>query len=278
MPDTPSRFWADWSARQFAELQHSGGAERAIAVLPVAAIEQHGPHLPVSVDTALVDGVIAACLPHLRPELTALFLPTQAVGKSNEHARYAGTLTLSAETLMRVWIELGACVAQAGFRKLVLLNSHGGQITLMEMVARELRVAHDLLVVSSNWFTLPMAPEVAARFTEAEHRFGIHAGDVETSMMLALQPERVDMAQARDFSNTMTARARDYPLLGNGAAKVAWQVQDLNGWGAAGDATLATADKGQAVIADAGRRLADLLHEVDRLPLDTLRSQTVWCP
>lgn len=278
MSSTPSRFWADWSARQFAELQHSGGGERAIAVLPVAAIEQHGPHLPVSVDTALVDGVIAACLPHLRPDLTALFLPTQAVGKSNEHARYAGTLTLSAETLMRVWMELGECVARAGFRKLVLLNSHGGQITLMEMVARELRVAHDLLVVSSNWFTLPMAPEVAARFTEAEHRFGIHAGDVETSMMLALQPERVDMAQARDFSNTMVDRARDYPLLGNGAAKVAWQVQDLNGWGAAGDATLATADKGHAVIADAGLRLADLLHEVDRLPLDTLRSQTVWRP
>jgi creatinine amidohydrolase len=276
MPSTPSRFWADWSARQFAELQRNGGAERAIAVLPLAAIEQHGPHLPVSVDTTLVDGIIAACLPHLKPDLTVLFLPTQAVGKSNEHQLYAGTLTLSAETLMRAWMELGECVAKAGFRKLVLLNSHGGQITLMEMVARELRVAHDLLVVSSNWFTLPMAPEVAARFTEAEHRFGIHAGDVETSMMLALQPDRVDMTQARDFSNTMADRARDYPLLGNGAAKMAWQMQDLNSWGAAGNATLASAEKGQAVIADIGRRLADLLHEVDRLPLDTLRRQTVW--
>lgn len=278
MPHTVSRFWADWSARQFAELQTSGKAEHAIAVLPVAAIEQHGPHLPVSVDTALVDGVIAACLPHLRPDLTALFLPTQAVGKSNEHQAYAGTLTFSADTLMRMWMELGACVARAGFRKLVLLNSHGGQITLMEMVARELRVQQNLLVVSSNWFTLPMAPEVSAHFTQAEHAFGIHAGDVETSMMLALQPERVELAQARDFSNVMAERARDYPLLGSGAAKLAWQMHDLNEWGAAGNASLASAEKGQAVISGAGQRLAELLHEVDRLPLDTLRSQTVWRP
>lgn len=271
-----SRFWSEWSARDFAELASTGAAARAIAVLPIAAIEQHGPHLPVSVDTTLVDGVIAACLPHLRADVTALFLPTQAVGKSNEHARYAGTLTLGADTLRALWMELGACVAAAGVGKLVLLNSHGGQVALMETVARDLRVAHDLIVVSSNWFSLPMAPAVRALFTEEEHRFGIHAGDVETSMMLALAPHTVRMAAARAFGSAMAERARDYPLLGSGAGKVAWQMQDLNAWGAAGDATLATADKGRAVIDDAGRRLADLLHEVDRLAPDTLRPTTAW--
>ncbi len=271
-----SRFWFDWTARDFANLQQGGAAPHAIAVLPVAAIEQHGPHLPVSVDTTLVDGVIAACLAHLPADLIALFLPTQAVGKSNEHARYAGTLTLSADTLRRVWMELGACVARAGIRKLVLLNSHGGQIALMEMVARDLREANDLLVVSTNWFSLPMAPETHQRFSDDEHRFGIHAGDVETSMMLALRPEHVHMAHAQNFSSVMAQRANDYPLLGSGAGKVAWQMQDLNTWGAAGNATLATAEKGHAVLDDAGRQLAALLQEVDRLPLDTLNADTAW--
>ncbi|MBX3608478.1 MAG: creatininase family protein [Hydrogenophaga sp.] len=272
----PSRRWADWTARDFADLQASGRAAQAIAVLPIAAIEQHGPHLPVSVDTTLVDGVIDACLPHLKPDATVLFLPTQAVGKSNEHARYAGTLTLSADTLHAIWMELGACVARAGIGKLVLLNSHGGQVALMETVARDLRVAHSFVVVSTNWFTLPMAPAVRALFTDEEHRFGIHAGDVETSMMLALAPHTVHMDAAREFPNAMAERARDYPLLGSGAGKVAWQAQDLNTWGAAGDATGASAAKGQAVIDDAARQLAALLHEVDRLPPHTVTEQTVW--
>jgi creatinine amidohydrolase len=274
--NSSSRFWTDWSARDFARLHQSGACERAIAVLPVAAVEQHGPHLPVSVDSTLVDGVIAASLAHLPPDLDVLFLPTQQVGKSNEHQRYAGTLTLSAETLMQVWRELGACVARAGIRKLVLFNSHGGQITLMEMVARELRVQHGLLTVSSNWFTLPLAPQTEALFTPQEHRFGIHAGDMETSMMLALCPDTVDMALAQDFSNTMAQRALDYPLLGSGAGKVAWQMQDLNPLGAAGNATLATAAKGQAVVDDAGLQLARLIAEVARLPLTTLCDTTAW--
>jgi creatinine amidohydrolase/Fe(II)-dependent formamide hydrolase-like protein len=156
-----------------------------VAVLPVAAIEQHGPHLPVSVDTSLVEGVIQAALPHLADSLPVLFLPTQQVGKSNEHIRYPGTLTLSAQTLVSVWMELGACVARAGIKKLVLFNSHGGQVSVMDIVARDLRTAHDLIVFSSNWFTLPLGEEVMNLFTPAEHRFGIHAGDMETSMMLA---------------------------------------------------------------------------------------------
>jgi creatinine amidohydrolase len=278
MPQNPSRRWSDWTARDFADLQAQDRAASAIAVLPIAAIEQHGPHLPVSVDTTLVDGVIDACLPHLRADLTTLFLPTQAVGKSNEHSRYAGTLTLSADTLRAIWMELGACVARAGFGKLVLLNSHGGQVALMDTVARDLRVAHDIVVVSTNWFSLPMAPDVHALFTADEHRFGIHAGDVETSMMLALAPHTVHMDRAQAFGSTMEQRTRDFPLLGSGAGKVAWQVQDLNAWGAAGDATRATAAKGRAVIDDAGRQLAALLHEVDRLDPQTITPHTAWAP
>ncbi len=273
----PSHFWADWSSRDFARLSASGQQDSAVAVLPVAAIEQHGPHLPVSVDTTLVDGVIAAALPHLgspQVEQAVLFLPTQAVGKSNEHIAFPGTLSLSAETLMRLWCELGECVARAGFKRLLLLNSHGGQVSVMDIVARDLRVRHGLLVFSSNWFTLPLGDAVNGQFTPEEHRFGIHAGDMETSMMLTLRPQFVDMTQARDFRSTAQDRAERFPILGNGAsAKLGWQMQDYNALGAAGNATLATADKGHAVVEAAGLQLAQLLREVAQVPLSTLNPQ-----
>ena len=270
----PSKFWADLTSRHFSQLAASSVINQAIAVLPVAAIEQHGPHLPVSVDTSLVNGVIEAALPHLPDSLPVLFMPTQQVGKSNEHIRYPGTLTLSAQTLISVWTELGACVARAGIKKLLLFNSHGGQVSVMDIVARDLRTAHDLIVFSSNWYTLPLGEEVMNLFTPAEHRFGIHAGDMETSMMLALREKYVDMKHAQHFHTQAEERAENYPLLGNGTtAKMGWQIQDYNPYGAAGDASLATAAKGQAVINAAGLQLAQLLQEISSLPLSTLTDQ-----
>ena len=266
-----SHFWSDLTSRHFSQLAASPGSGQVVAVLPVAATEQHGPHLPVSVDTTLVDGVIAAALPHLKDTLPVLFMPTQQVGKSNEHIRFAGTLTLSAQTLISVWMELGACVARAGIKKLVLLNSHGGQVSVMDIVARDLRSAHDLIVYSTNWYTLPLGAEVLGLFPPDEHRFGIHAGDMETSMMLALRERYVDMAQARDFKSTAQERAAQYPILGNGSsAKLGWQVQDYNAMGAAGNAAIATAAKGHAILNAAGLQLANLLQEVSALPLTTL--------
>jgi creatinine amidohydrolase len=270
----PSKFWADLSSRHFSQLAASSVINQTVAVLPVAAIEQHGPHLPVSVDTSLVNGVIQAALPHLPATLPVLFMPTQQVGKSTEHIRYPGTLTLSAQTLISVWMELGACVARAGIKKLLLFNSHGGQVSVMDIVARDLRTAHDLIVFSSNWFSLPLGDEVMQLFTPAEHRFGIHAGDMETSMMLALRENHVDMAHAQHFHTQAEERAKTYPLLGNGStAKLGWQVQDYNPFGAAGNATLATAAKGHAVINAAGLQLARLLQEISSLPLSTLTAE-----
>ena len=270
----PSKFWADLTSRHFSQLAASSVINQAIAVLPVAAIEQHGPHLPVSVDTSLVNGVIEAALPHLPDSLPVLFMPTQQVGKSDEHIRYPGTLTLGAQTLISVWTELGACVARAGIKKLLLFNSHGGQVSVMDIVARDLRTAHDLIVFSSNWYTLPLDEEVMNLFAPAEHRFGIHAGDMETSMMLALREKYVDMKHAQHFHTQAEERAKNYPLLGNGTtAKMGWQIQDYNPYGAAGDASLATAAKGHAVINAAGLQLARLLQEISSLPLSTLTEQ-----
>jgi creatinine amidohydrolase len=257
-----SRFWAELGTRDFAALDPAS----TVAVLPLGATEQHGPHLPLGVDTLLADGIVRASLPLLQAELPVLFLPTQQIGLSPEHARFAGTLTLSAETLIRVWKEIGAGVARAGVRKLVLFNAHGGHVGAMDLVARELREAHDLVVYSVSWFNLPLGGG-------EPDRFDVHAGESETAMMLALAPQLVDMAVAKDFPSTSRQRAADYPLLGNGrSAKLGWAMQDYNPEGAAGNAAAATAPQGQALVDAAARQLALLLAEVSRLPLSTLVS------
>jgi creatinine amidohydrolase len=275
MMTLPSRFWADLSTQDFARLMQTGQAARTIAVLPVAATEQHGPHLPLSVDTVLVDGVVAAALAHLPDDLSVLFLPTQAVGLSPEHMRFPGTLTLKAETVIQLWTQLGESVARAGISKLVLLNSHGGQVGVMDIVARDLRARLGLLVYSVNWFNLPLldtqGQDLNALFSADEHRFGIHAGEIETSMMLALNPERVKMDQAKNFRSTSQDRANRFAILGNGkSAKLGWQMQDYNPAGAVGNAAAATAANGHAVVNAAGQSLARLLAEIGQLPPDTL--------
>ena len=277
---TPPRYWADLSTLDFAALQTSGDAARTIAVLPVAATEQHGPHLPLSVDTVLVDGIVAAALPHLTTDAHVLFLPTQAIGLSPEHARFPGTLTLKNETILRLWTDIGESVAASGITKLVLFNAHGGNVSVMDLVARDLRARLGLLVYSVSWFNLPLkdvqGQDVNALFDAAEHRFGIHAGDIETSMMLALDPSHVEMAQAQNFASAARSRSTQFDILGNGkSAKLAWQMQDYNPAGAVGNAANATAAKGQVMVEAAARALAGLLAEIDRLPIDTLAPQPV---
>lgn len=271
------RYWSDLSTADFSTLDK----ERGMAVLPLGATEQHGPHLPLSVDADIVNGVIRAALPHLGPELPVLFLPTQTVGFSPEHARFAGTLTLKADTVLRLWTEIGECVAASGLKKLVLFNAHGGQVGALDLVARDLRDRLGMLVYSVNWFNLPLLDaqggDVNALFSAEEQRFGSHAGDIETSLMLALSPERVRMAQAEYFRSTAQERAQRWPILGNGkSARLGWQMQDLNANGAAGNAAAATADKGRALLEAAGRALAQLLSEIDQLPPDTLRPRTAF--
>jgi creatinine amidohydrolase len=262
-----TRFWADLSTADFASLDPA----TAVAVLPVGATEQHGPHLPLAVDQALVDGIVAAALPRLPSESQVLVLPTQAVGYSPEHAQFPGTLTLPVETVIATWVALGECVARAGVRKLLLFNSHGGQVSLLDIVARELRMRCGLIVYSCSWWNLPLGEQVNGLFSADEHRFGVHAGEIETSLMLALHPERVRMPRAKNFGSTSRERAAQYPILGNGrSAKLAWAMQDYNAEGAAGNAAGATAEKGQALLQAAGQQLALLLQEIARLPLATV--------
>lgn len=270
----PSRRWAEVSARDFALAQRNGLAAQTVAVLPVGAVEQHGPHLPLSVDTALADGILAAALPQVAADVPLLVLPTQSIGLSLEHQDYAGTLGLSPATLLALWTELGACVARAGIRKLLIFNAHGGNVSSMDIVARQLRMQCGLLVYHCSWFNLPQPKGVNEAFSAHEHRFGVHGGETETSMMLHLAPDLVRMPYAQNFASTSEERAQRFPILGNGkSAKLGWAMQDYNPLGAAGNAAAADAQRGQALVEGAATSLAQLLAEMHALPAATVGAQ-----
>jgi len=264
------RFWADYTSKEFAQLDH----ERVIAVLPVGAIEQHGPHLPLAVDAAVADGFAKRLADRLPDHSPVIFLPTQPIGKSDEHLAYAGTLTLSAETLARVWTEIGASVARSGVRKIVLLNSHGGQISTMDIVARELRIQHQMLAFSVNWFGFGLPDGL---YSEDEQLVGIHAGDLETSIMLAMYPDLVDMEKADNFRPLTDTLIRDFEHIRiGGGAKLAWQSHDLNAAGTCGNAALATAEKGEQTIDFVLDKLAAVFDEIDRADLGWLNNTLDW--
>lgn len=263
------RYWSDYTSEAFSRLDR----EQIIAVLPVGATEQHGPHLPLSVDTAIANGIVEATIEKLPASSKALFLPTQAIGKSNEHSRFPGTLTFSAQTLISMWCEIGDCVAASGVKKLVLLNSHGGQISTMDIVARELRIRHGMMVFSVNWFGQGMPEGV---YSDHEMHHGIHAGDMETSVILELHPDLVDMGKAQNFRTLTETFASDFKHISLSGAKPGWQIQDINPHGAAGDASAATAGKGRKTIDFAADRLVELLAEIERAPLAWLDNKTAW--
>lgn len=212
-----------------------------IAILPVAAIEQHGPHLPVGTDMDIALGMLDALRAAAPEDLDLRILPVQAVGKSNEHLFAKGTLTLTAQTALAVWTEIGLSVARAGVRKLVIVNSHGGNADVVSILARELRVQAGMLVGKCSWGSFGV-PE--GLITPAEWEYGLHGGDVETSLMLALAPAGVDMARAPNA----LPDGWPGPVPPVGPASHAWIATDLHPSGVLGDATQATADKGRAII------------------------------
>ena len=262
-----SPWWQDKTPQDIARIAAAGG----VAVLPLAAIEQHGEHLPLSTDLDIALGLLDAALPQLRPELPICVLPALAVGLSLEHSAFAGTLSLSPETALAVVAELGECVAAAGFRRLVLFNSHGGNKAVVDLAALKLRAAHRMLVVRANYFRFTPPADV---LPAAELRHGLHGGALETAMMLHLAPTKVRIEQVADFDALGQRMAAAGTLLGpEGEAGFAWMAQDLNPSGATGNARLANAEMGARLVTHFGQQLARLLHEAYDFDLSCLRDE-----
>jgi creatinine amidohydrolase len=252
----PSKFWAEMSWRDFAAADMS----KVVAVLPVAAIEQHGPHLPVGVDTFINEGYFATAVPRIPNDMPVLILPIQAVGKSNEHIEYPGTLTFSLETVTRAWTEIGDSVARTGCRKLIFMNSHGGNVPVIDVVARELRVRHRMLAVHAAWHRLGYPAEL---FSAQERAHGIHGGEAETSLMLAFKPNTVRMGEAQNFVSAAIGIEQEFRQLRvTQPIGFGWMASDLHPLGTAGDASKATAEKGEACAENGAAAFLDLLRDV----------------
>jgi creatinine amidohydrolase len=254
-------WWTEFSAPDFQAID----PDKTIAMLPIAAIEQHGPHLPVGTDTILNQGCLDLLAARLPEGLDLRILPVQTTGKSNEHIWQKGTATHTAHTLIDAWLELGLSVARAGIKKLVFVNSHGGNEEIMGIVARELRVQADMLVVKTGWTRFP-PPD--GMLTDLERRHGIHGGDLETSLMLHFRPELVTLDKLANFPSIAARDEEMFTYLRpTGTHAYAWIASDLNPNGAVGDASIATAEKGKLIAEKEVAGMLELLAEVERCPL-----------
>ncbi|MEA2821370.1 MAG: creatinine amidohydrolase [Bradyrhizobium sp.] len=254
---TPPR---DWTAIHWQDVAREDTA-RWIAVLPLAATEQHGPHLPLRTDVLIAEAYLARVRELLPEDIPATFLPIEEIGISTEHTDYPGTLTLSAEAALKKWRALGEGAARAGVKKLVMVTSHGGNSAAMSIVAQDLRAQYRLLAVTTAWSRLN-APD--GIFSAEELRHGIHGGAVETSIMLARYPHQVRRDAIRNFEPASIAMEKKYRRLStHRPAPLAWQAQDLHPSGAAGDATQASAEKGELLLDHGARAFCELLADVD---------------
>lgn len=259
--DMTARLWSDLTTGDVAARDMA----RTVAVLPVAAIEQHGPHLPLSTDCDIAGGYIDRVLALTPADLDVLVLPIQAVGKSDEHDGFPGTLSLTTGTALAAWTEIGAGIARAGCRRLVIVTSHGGNSALIDLVAGELRGRHGMVAVTTSWSRLGY-PE--GLFSEEEITHGIHAGGIETALMRALRPDLVRVERLEDFPSRGAEMARKFRVLRTGRpAALAWKAGDLNPAGAVGNARLGTAEAGHALLDHGARIFVDLLREVSLFDL-----------
>jgi creatinine amidohydrolase len=255
------RLWQDLTTAAFDALDR----DATIVVLPISAVEQHGPHLPVGTDAMIAAGMLATASDMMPDKPDILVLPQLAVGASLEHCGFSGTLSVPSAALADQIVALAGQIHAAGLRKLVIVSSHGGNVAAMTDAALRCRAEMGMLAVNLTWARLGV-PE--AIVTADERAFGVHGGCVETSLMLHFRPDLVAMGQARKFNSLQQTLAGDFDLLrAHGPVGFGWMAQDLNPAGVVGDAAAATAGAGSAIAEHQARRFVTLLREVGRFEL-----------
>lgn len=249
-------WWSDFSASEFNDLD----ADATIAILPLAATEQHGPHLPASTDADIMQAMLNRLFEKLPETLDVRVFPIIRIGASDEHSRFEQTLSISSEEMIERIIARGERASIHGVKKLVLINSHGGNEAAMTIAALELRKKHDMMVVKTSWGRFGV-PE--GLFSEEELAQGIHGGDYETSVMLHFASDLVNMDKAQNFeSATAKARKKFRHLAPQSPHGFAWLAGDLNKLGVVGNAAAATAQKGEKAVEHQTQGFLELLADV----------------
>lgn len=257
--------WSELTSRGAAE----AGARDAVVVLPLAAVEQHGPHLPLSTDVEITRGLLTEAFRKLPDDTPVYALPIQEVGASDEHADHAGTLSLGADVLEEAIVAIGSSVADAGIRRLVLFNGHGGNRPTLDVAGLRLRRDQDMLVVKANYYRFPRPDSVVLPASEWTH--GLHGGAVETSMMLHLRPDLVRRDEIARFTSLGEELADELEVVGpEGAASFSWLAGDLNPEGVTGDAGLASAEIGRQLVDHYASCLSAVLRDALAFPIDRL--------
>jgi creatinine amidohydrolase len=255
------------AARRFADLRHPQVVDRISSrstfVLPLGAIEQHGPHLPLVTDLLIATAAAQRVIAERGDELDLWLLEPLAYTKSNEHAHFAGSVTLDPSTLLSVLDAVGRAVVATGAHRLVFLNGHGGNTTLLNVACRELRLAHGLMtfVVHPS-----VPPDHGGTSAGGEMGMGVHGGLFETSLVLHLRPDLVDMTVAS--RNVPEWLASNNHVRFGGTVSFGWLADDFGPDGHIGDPTGATAELGAELMDEAVRRLGEQLEEIARFSFD----------
>ena len=238
--------------------QVQGLPDHTVLVLPIGATEQHGPHMPLFVDVMIAEAVVGAALRQLPDQAPIYALAPLAYTRSSEHAAFPGTISLSTETLLRTLVEIGGSLWESGITRLVLVNSHGGNAAVVDLAAQELRQRTGINVFNAGTGTLGLGIDLSPQ----EVQGGMHAADQETSVMLAIRPDLVEMAHAAtDYPPPVPDDGQIHFRPGRRGPGYAWLTGDLSKSGVIGDPTGATAEKGRQVMATRSRNLAHLLLE-----------------
>lgn len=263
------------TACHWGDLDSAGLADRrspqAVAVLPLGAVEQHGPHLPLITDTRIAQGLTDEAMARCGSECRLLCLPALSVGQGIEHAGHPGTLALEPSTFEAVLYDLGASVARAGLQRLVLFSAHGGNLAAADTAALRLRRDFGLLVVKACYFDFPALPDALPARERLE---GLHGGALETALMMHFDPQAVNHARLGHFPSIEFEALGEHQWLGaeTRPARFAWLAEDLNPAGVCGDGRLASAEMGARLAAHYGGILAAVIEETARFPLERLNT------